>query len=1131
MADNATRLKILASVEGIQGFDGLKRSLQGLAQQGMGASRDLIKLRAAYEGLRSSGDQSIAGMRAQVQVLTQLREAVNTNSIAYRRYGTELDQVRAKLDAVTKAEKNVSNQQGIMASLATGAGVRGALTMQAGEAAMAGRLALAGGITAGLAAGAGAAAVVGGSISTAMDLAAEQRKISTLTGDTAKLNQSIADLTRAQGYMTSQAEATSAAYEILSSGFSKTSDVIQILKASTQGAVGGFSDIRTVADATTSILNGYGRSAADAQKVVDMMIQTQNDGKIVVGEYAQSIGRLVPTGAAANISLEELNAGISALTAQGVPVESTFSGLNQAIKSIIKPTDEARRMAAALGLDFSASALAAKGLGGFLADVTAKTKGNSAAMGILFSDIDGYKAVVSLTNDNLQRFNQFSKNQEQAIRVSAKAAEKAVDPFKQFSNANKDLGNSLGQVLLPPLTSVTKKVTELVRVIMGQGVPDRMKELLSLSSGFGMQAAPSLLGAFGPAAAIGKAGSALMDEFAPPPPPPPDGRRDLPTPNKLGSILPPQKTEDPKITELAGQVLGGGSNKPTKASLGAQIAKELQQALGLSEAQASGIVGNLIRESGLNPRINEGGAVGLPRNVGGYGLAQWTGTRQTDLIRFAGGASRAGDLATQLRFMVSELMGPESRAFSRLKQAQTPEQAAEIFDRFYERSRTRAIPERQANARRVFSELTNGSPVAGIGDYGRMLEKAQELAKQRLKDQQEYSTQLREDQASTKATTEELQLQRDLRTAATESDKIRAQYALDYFNTYQSLTKEIEGMVDPMSILQRIQAVDADMAERYKEGLKEIAAIENERAMQLGSQQWQDQQVTLAATLSDYYSQQSEKLQEQNELAGSLAQTIGQGMQQAFSLAIQGAENLGQSLQELGATVLKDIAQQLIQIAVIAPVIRAISGIGGGGGIAPISPGINALPAGDFSQFFSPAAGSFAAGLPTVGFTGTPLPGTGFAAGGIMTPQGPVPLRTYARGGIATAPQAAIYGEGSTPEAFIPLPDGRRVPVALKQYPGIPGASSAAQFESTDQVVQRLVETARQESTARAAAVAASSPDGTVRIKVETTRINSVDYVSVEQAKALAQAAATRSTARQQRALQSSPGARRSLGI
>jgi len=36
MADNTTRLKILAQVEGIQRFDTLKRSLQGLAQQGQG---------------------------------------------------------------------------------------------------------------------------------------------------------------------------------------------------------------------------------------------------------------------------------------------------------------------------------------------------------------------------------------------------------------------------------------------------------------------------------------------------------------------------------------------------------------------------------------------------------------------------------------------------------------------------------------------------------------------------------------------------------------------------------------------------------------------------------------------------------------------------------------------------------------------------------------------------------------------------------------------------------------------------------------------------------------------------------------------------------------------------------------
>jgi hypothetical protein len=55
-----------------------------------------------------------------------------------------------------------------------------------------------------------------------------------------------------------------------------------------------------------------------------------------------------------------------------------------------------------------------------------------------------------------------------------------------------------------------------------------------------------------------------------------------------------------------------------------------------------------------------------------------------------------------------------------------------------------------------------------------------------------------------------------------------------------------------------------------------------------------------------------------------------------------------------------------------------------------------------------------------------------FADGGVMTRAGPVPLRKYANGGIATRPQLALYGEGSTPEAYVPLPDGRRIPVAMK---------------------------------------------------------------------------------------------------
>jgi len=55
-----------------------------------------------------------------------------------------------------------------------------------------------------------------------------------------------------------------------------------------------------------------------------------------------------------------------------------------------------------------------------------------------------------------------------------------------------------------------------------------------------------------------------------------------------------------------------------------------------------------------------------------------------------------------------------------------------------------------------------------------------------------------------------------------------------------------------------------------------------------------------------------------------------------------------------------------------------------------------------------------------------------FANGGIMTSAGPLPLHSYASGGIASRPQLALFGEGRTPEAYVPLPDGRRIPVAMQ---------------------------------------------------------------------------------------------------
>lgn len=61
----------------------------------------------------------------------------------------------------------------------------------------------------------------------------------------------------------------------------------------------------------------------------------------------------------------------------------------------------------------------------------------------------------------------------------------------------------------------------------------------------------------------------------------------------------------------------------------------------------------------------------------------------------------------------------------------------------------------------------------------------------------------------------------------------------------------------------------------------------------------------------------------------------------------------------------------------------------------------------------------------------TSAAGSAFANGGIMTSAGPLSLNAYANGGVANRPQLALFGEGSTPEAYVPLPDGRTIPVTM----------------------------------------------------------------------------------------------------
>lgn len=159
----------------------------------------------------------------------------------------------------------------------------------------------------------------------------------------------------------------------------------------------------------------------------------------------------------------------------------------------------------------------------------------------------------------------------------------------------------------------------------------------------------------------------------------------------------------------------------------------------------------------------------------------------------------------------------------------------------------------------------------------------------------------------------------------------------------------------------------------------------------------------------------------------------GRAFDQFFSRATSGFEDAivkGKSFGDVMKGLEGDIARLILRLTILDPLSKALSGAfsgGSGGG------GIGGLFSSAFSWLTGGSTGGSATGvLPS---TGT-LPAA-FAMGGIMTSAGPMPLRRYAGGGIANTPQLAMFGEGQQPEAYVPLPDGRRIPVAMQGGAGM----------------------------------------------------------------------------------------------
>lgn len=280
--------------------------------------------------------------------------------------------------------------------------------------------------------------------------------------DLAGIEESIKSVATAYGL--DLKDSINAAYQAISSGVPED-NLASFMEQAAKAATAGMTDLSTAIEHGSAMVNVFG---GDVEQYFDQAFVAVKDGVLRFEDLNATMGRIAPTFKAAGLASQEMYASVAALTTQGVKAEEAVTGMKAVLTNIIKPTSDAEKAAEELGIEFSASALKAKGLQGFLDDVSKAAGGNVETMSKMFGSVEALNSVMALTGEGgAAKFDMVLKDMAGDGHACAEAFDLIVqnDPTRAFSILSaevKVLSVEFGKALLPVLKDILDQVKPII---------------------------------------------------------------------------------------------------------------------------------------------------------------------------------------------------------------------------------------------------------------------------------------------------------------------------------------------------------------------------------------------------------------------------------------------------------------------------------------------------------------------------------------------------------------------------------------------------------------------------------------------------------------------------------------------
>lgn len=458
---NSIQSKIDGFTKQSAAIDKNKQKLEALRQEQERLQQELRETGEPTEALRRKLERNESQIQQTTAKIEEQEKALDELGEELREAGVNTDNLTGENERLQKSYDNLKSSQERLQKLnEEQQKVKESIGQT--KAQLAGTLGVIGGV---------AAAVYAGPVKAAMDYETALAKVGTIADGTKVPMETMSKEIMALSNSTGIAATALAddVYNAISAG-QDTADAVNFVTYSTKLAKAGFAESAQTLDVLTTILNAYGLEADEVGRVSDMLIQTQNKGKVTVAELSSVMGKIIPTAKSNGVALEQITAGYAIMTSKGIAAAETTTYMNSMLNELGKSgTTADKALRAAAGKGFKELMAEGKSLSEVLNILQEDAAKGGKSLADVFGSAEAGKAAVTLLSDGVEGFNEQVENMLAAsdgIGATQAAFEKMEDTtaarMEKAKNSIANLGVVLGQQLLPVVGTLADKVAGVV---------------------------------------------------------------------------------------------------------------------------------------------------------------------------------------------------------------------------------------------------------------------------------------------------------------------------------------------------------------------------------------------------------------------------------------------------------------------------------------------------------------------------------------------------------------------------------------------------------------------------------------------------------------------------------------------